>query len=117
MQNDIPTRVAKGVALLDENKPGWVGRISLADLNIGDVQCCVLGQVYGDFHEGIHTLELCGGDEGCQEGEYGFDSLGNNMAEQMQDFKELQKEWVRVIALLRQKQQAEQKEMVTSGTS
>ena len=43
-------QVDNGVAYLDEVKPGWRELIDLKRLDISSVRCCVLGQVFGDFH-------------------------------------------------------------------
>ena len=45
----IAERVAAGAAWLDENRPGWVERIDLQTLNLGDPCRCVLGQEYGSY--------------------------------------------------------------------
>jgi hypothetical protein len=45
----ITERVAAGAAYLDEHHPGWVERIDLSKLNLGECGHCVLGQLFGDF--------------------------------------------------------------------
>jgi hypothetical protein len=45
---DIPERVARGVALLDEKCPGWDQKINVKALDIEDPANCVIGQVYKD---------------------------------------------------------------------
>jgi hypothetical protein len=45
----IAERVAAGAAWLDEHRPGWVERVNLDTLDLGDSCECVLGQEYGDF--------------------------------------------------------------------
>lgn len=42
----IAERVAAGVAWLDQNRPGWVQRINLDTLDLGDPCQCVLGQEF-----------------------------------------------------------------------
>jgi hypothetical protein len=106
MENDIPTRVAKGVALLDEKAPGWVGFINLADFSISTTDNCVLGQVYGSYDEGMEELSLRDPEL------YGFDVETHGMTGIL-EFRRLQAEWVRVLAVLRQKNQA--KEEIHSG--
>lgn len=39
--------VARGIAWLDEEVPGWRDRINLGTLNVGELRNCVLGQVFG----------------------------------------------------------------------
>jgi hypothetical protein len=45
----IADRVATGAAWLDEQTPGWIDRIDLDRLRLGDGDLCVLGQIYGSF--------------------------------------------------------------------
>lgn len=51
----ITERVAAGAAWLDENKPGWVERISLDKLDIESDCGCALGQVYGGYNDSPYT--------------------------------------------------------------
>lgn len=46
MIDDLCTRVARGVALLDASEPGWRDRISPAELTMIDCARCVIGQVF-----------------------------------------------------------------------
>lgn len=106
--DDVATRVAKGVALLDEHKPGWVGLIDLSRFDISRPDRCILGQIFHvdvddlrwgtGFGRGIDELEI-----GEYEAEYGFDNyLDTDYDYIVNEFPELQKEWVRVIEVLRQ---------------
>jgi len=52
----IQARVQAGAAWLDENRPGWIDRIDLATLDLGDPCRCVLGQEYGDWDEAPDAL-------------------------------------------------------------
>lgn len=109
--NDIATRVAKGVAMLDERRPGWEGQIDLITLDIMSTDTCVLGQVYGGFHTGIRDLNFDG------VWEMGFDcDVHSSMRDQHLEFYELTQEWTRVITILRSKQQAEVKEEAHVGS-
>ena len=49
-------RVAKGVALLDEVKPGWASKVVVNRLNLESPLSCILGQVYGNFRIGAEVL-------------------------------------------------------------
>jgi len=40
-------QIARGMAWLDENFPGWVEKIVLENLNLGSSCDCVLGQTFG----------------------------------------------------------------------
>lgn len=57
---DYAARVAKGVALLDEKRPGWERKIDLSALNISSPERCVTAQLSGvrDFKAGQHQLDL-----------------------------------------------------------
>ncbi len=48
--------VARGMALLDEKVPGWRERIELRDLDMTDCQLCVLGQIFGDYMDGLDEV-------------------------------------------------------------
>ena len=43
--NDARAVVEKGARFLDENEPGWVDKINLDELDMGNCTCCILGQV------------------------------------------------------------------------
>lgn len=42
-------QIAAGVAYLDENHPGWVDKVDLDVLYMGDSATCVLGQLVGEM--------------------------------------------------------------------
>jgi hypothetical protein len=50
--------VARGVALLDEHMPGWELKIDVGTLDMGDCDVCVLGQLVGEYTEGLHQLGI-----------------------------------------------------------
>lgn len=111
METDVATRVAKGVALLDEQAPGWLERINLLSLEISSSDLCVLGQVYGNFHDGCDALGLCA--EFDADAVYGFNcSADAETDDQLEDFRILNKEWRRVLTVLKQKTE----ELVPSGS-
>lgn len=49
IETAVPTildpRVVRGAELLDERMPGWAEHIGLDDLDLGDAERCVLGQI------------------------------------------------------------------------
>jgi hypothetical protein len=49
-------RVAAGVAVLDEQVPGWEQRINLQQLNLNHCNLCVLGQLYHDVTDPVAYL-------------------------------------------------------------
>jgi hypothetical protein len=52
-------RVARGVALLDDRGPtNWHRRVNPETLDVYDPFACVLGQVYGNYTEGLIQLQL-----------------------------------------------------------
>lgn len=100
----VAERVARGVALLDEHKPGWAKRIDLDALHMSGCLSCVLGQVFADEAADVDQaagIEYgTGYDAGCEylgiEGTddlYGFDLTGIG-----DTWAGLTAEWRRVIA-------------------
>lgn len=65
---DYGPQVQRGMELLDEKNPGWLAKIKLELLNVGDSDFCVLAQAYGDYGEGLWRLGADG-----DEAHYGFD--------------------------------------------
>lgn len=108
----IPKRVAKGVAWLDANRPGWQDKIEVVRLSMPDSCRCVLGQVFAaeamvedpftpyagfDYalNEVVTAEEYQNADHENWADLHGFDLpvLANEA-----DWDELQAEWERVIA-------------------
>lgn len=52
---NIPKRVARGVALLDENQPGWAQRVDLDDFDMKIASTCVIGQVFAGYDFSDHS--------------------------------------------------------------
>lgn len=53
----IQERVLAGSAWLDEHRPGWVDRIDLETLDLGNGCHCVLGQEYHGFSSGLVEVD------------------------------------------------------------
>jgi len=55
----IPKTVERGAAVLDTVLPNWESQIDLEtlDMSLGSECGCVLGQLYGDYFEGLRVLE------------------------------------------------------------
>lgn len=87
-------RVARGAALLDVERPGWVDSIDLVTLNISSEARCVLGQVFGDFEHGMDVL----GVETTLH-RHGFDGRTGN--DYFASCERLTNEWLRVITARR----------------
>lgn len=97
-QADIAARVARGVALLDEQHPGWHDRIDLSSLDLSEPCLCVLGQLYEEYDFGAEALGIV-----AVEARYGFDvSLRlDTIDSSFETYVDLQAEWVRVITARR----------------
>ena len=78
---DYAAKVKSGIALLDAHFGGssWKTDIDLDTLDLGSCGVCVLGQLFGDYSEGLDELGIGGGYS------YGFDSTGS--------FRELTQAW------------------------
>jgi hypothetical protein len=44
-------RVQRGAAWLDQHQPGWDKTIDIYSLDIQFTNCCVIGQIFGDYNE------------------------------------------------------------------
>lgn len=53
---DAHARVTRGAAWLDRIRPGWAQRIDQSRLNLASGNLCVLGQIFGDFSNGLQYL-------------------------------------------------------------
>ena len=113
--NDIQARVARGVAFLDRAQPGWADRIDIGTLNMAVCRSCILGQLFGHFHEGIRQLSLITPGASAERPSrlaslYGFDIIAgeptdstriNSMFATLQmcddSFRHLQKAWIAEI--------------------
>jgi hypothetical protein len=54
----ITSRVAAGAAYLDAHEPGWLDRIDLGELDIGNGSTCMMGQLKGHFRNYAYPPEL-----------------------------------------------------------
>lgn len=62
-------RVLKGIQLLDTKIPGWRELVDFDKLDLLNANMCILGQVYGDFGQGVYELEI----PWVEVSNYGFD--------------------------------------------
>lgn len=53
----LAERVQTGIGVLDEHRPGWLETIDLEHLDLSLSCQCVLGQLWGNFDNGILVLE------------------------------------------------------------
>lgn len=51
-------RAANGARLLDRHKPGWAKEISFDGFSINSKLECVLGQLYGNYEDGLVAIGL-----------------------------------------------------------
>lgn len=102
---DVPERVARGAALLDEMHPDWPSMIIPEALALESCKRCVLGQMFGDFNDAPDELQQAAR-------ELGFDidadhlppaegtpsSLAQRLERGKQEYIALTEEWLRVVA-------------------
>jgi hypothetical protein len=86
-------RVAAGVALLDQKRPGWDAEVDLTLLLLASCDRCVLGQLYGDYSRATDVF-----DEDDYPEQYGFDLFEGDPL----TYEDLTAEWKRVITERRQ---------------
>ncbi len=68
MSSPHDDNIARGMALLDEQAPGWERRINLSRLDLGSMATCVVGQLFGCYPDGLAGLD----DAGMYPRRYGF---------------------------------------------
>ena len=51
--------IDNGIAALDDNAPNWREHIDKDQLDMSSCRHCVLGQLYGDFADGLRDLGVC----------------------------------------------------------
>lgn len=54
----VDIRVERGVRKLDKVEPTWREHVDIEYLDISAGDCCVLGQVFGDYVSGLLTLGI-----------------------------------------------------------
>jgi hypothetical protein len=79
---DYSNEVAKGIRVLDLQVPNWRQKIDVENLDLGSCSICVLGQVFGDYNDGIEELNVDGY-------EHGFNTTGS--------YAELKDAWVEAL--------------------
>lgn len=67
---DFTAQINAGIKLLDSEVPNWRGKIDIDELDLGSCSVCVLGQVFGDYDDGIEALGVSGYD-------YGFNTMSD----------------------------------------
>lgn len=51
-------RADAGAAFLDQRCPRWARYVIPHTLDMGDYAFCTLGQIYGDYYEGLDFLDI-----------------------------------------------------------
>lgn len=98
---ELAPRVERGMAWLDAHVPGWLDRIDMETLDIGDCDRCVLGQLFGSFDAGIFEVERT--ERPTDEvGGYGFTMLLRDVARDEYRFPIDRRECDRFWAALRE---------------
>jgi hypothetical protein len=110
----VEQRVANGVWWLNANKPGWEALINLEALDIEEPCRCVIGQVFGDYHESLfgqpgrlaHQVAA----------NHGFNSNPPTSPEYdgANEYAALEAEWIRVVEARRAGTEA-RREAATHG--
>ena len=71
---NLAARVRTSSLMLDEKRPGWYVEIDLEKLDISKPRCCIIGQLYPTYRQGIEMLKLESPDDDVARG---FDSFEN----------------------------------------
>lgn len=89
--SDVRAAVWAGIGFLDSRVPRWRKKIDLKKLDLRYSDCCVLGELYGDYSEGVDRL--FGGDND-KAIELGFDVEDYTQDEDADsEYKQLTAEW------------------------
>lgn len=85
-ERHLAEAVSRGIALLNAYGPeNWLAKIDPQDLNLQASSQCVLGQVYGEFNNGVKALEVELGTD-LYAAAYGFEqAILNNGEDQTPD--------------------------------
>jgi len=54
----IRDRVRNGIKFLNKTRPGWRQELNAQQLEMNSCTQCVLGQIYGNYHEAIQRLNI-----------------------------------------------------------
>lgn len=57
-RQEARTRVQRGAALLDRDRPGWFNRIDVGTLTLSDPCGCIVGQLIGNYDDCRQQLGL-----------------------------------------------------------
>ena len=54
----MTSEVRAGALFLDKKQPGWENEINVDRLDMGSLENCVLGQLYGDARKGLKQVGI-----------------------------------------------------------
>ena len=87
----------RGERLLDRVQPDWRDKVDRERLCMSDGCDCILGQVYGDYNDGLIALdeEMRLGEQPVHASQYGFSTLDlpNHVG-----YPHLQDAWLEILA-------------------
>jgi hypothetical protein len=89
MDEQIRERVERGAKFLDEQMPEWIDEIDLNTLALRSPCRCVLGQLFGDYSEGVDALDLDFPDEEDRGFHIAFDETRSRWEELTEAWKSL----------------------------
>jgi hypothetical protein len=94
-------RVARGVAWLDENAPGWVLKVNELVLDLDSNGNCVLGQVYGSFRDAPPMRDRSSRRAAAWAARHGFVAIGGDDSMGRMDMLRLELKWAKTVRLRR----------------
>lgn len=56
--NTIQKKIRAGIAFLNVVKPNWLKKIKLNELDLSQSNTCMIGEIYGNYGDGIDSLGL-----------------------------------------------------------
>lgn len=90
--------VNRGAELLDRVMPDWRSKINVDTLNMGSPADCILGQLYGLYHEGLYKLGLTEGEDRFLNGfSYGGPETWHNYQSNSNEWTRLRELWIEKI--------------------
>jgi hypothetical protein len=57
-KQEMRAAIKRGIRLLDENLLNWRKRIDVNELDLSECTSCVLGQIFYDYHTGLHHFNM-----------------------------------------------------------
>jgi hypothetical protein len=86
-------RVHDGAAILDKANPEWYKNVNPDTINLRSSKDCVIGQLYGDFFNGLQTIGIEHDVDECLAGNCAYTRYGFSATYQFGDELELISAW------------------------